>query len=1254
MKELLLTLLLLSFFTKDYAQTPAHEMATRLGTGYNFGNVMSANNEGDWAAPIEEFMMDDVAEAGFDHIRLPVRWGSHTSENAPYTVDPAWLERVEEVVDWALERNLIVVLNAHGEHWFIEEVTKDVDVYPHPEKWDRMLEIWRQISTHFKGKSHDIVFELINEPYFNMNKKLVDQLNVELLEIVRKDHPDRIVMLTGGGDNAIYAPQQMDPAIFENDDKLIPWFHFYWPNTFTKYPEIEGSKPTWGSKEEYESLRSDFENVKSWADQLNVPLYLGEFGSNNVCDPVSRAKYHSAIVELSQELDFPRAIWCAGPKANKMIYKRVEGEWDKGQLAPLFPKENKKNVVLIMIDDLNTDLFAFGNEEVITPNIDALSEQGIQYTNTQCSYPVCGPSRASLLTGTYPERNGVTNLTLQLNETAPELTTLPELLSQNGYKTAAVGKIFDPRNVDNGHHEQAWTSDYTDPSHYTYPDEYGDFVSGNKYRVEDGMSYEIGPENVGDDGYQDGQFTEHALELLDEFSASSQPFFLAVGYKKPHLPFVAPKKYFDLYEGKDISLAPYQKMPEGADEISYKEPTELTGYKDIPEVWEDTYLEFENVLNPDKQKELVLAYYACASYIDAQIGQIVNRLEQLGEKDNTLLIITSDHGFNLGDHNMWGKHNLLRNSAQVPMIIIDPSELLPTTTTDRATQLIDLYPTVCDFTYTPKPSFLQGSSLFLGNEVTTQYPLDLSVTYYKKNSKNGYTFKRGNYKYTLWTSDKGMTPMLVPYQNVTAYHEEFYVYNGIQDLERENQINNSAYASEIAAIKDDVAKWWSVYFSHVNAESSSNIIRINNDFEQGVETGWTATFKKDFGIDFSLVAEEHPVNKTTAATFHITQNGGNFSNLALRSEEYSIGYTTEEEKTVKVTFDVYSTTDTEIRYQLQCNESTVKLNSENITVAKNQPVAVESEIVIGEGISTMQIAIQIGKVTGTFYIDNVVLKIDGDEDKSQKLKEAVDAVEVTYQGGDSKNAVTNNLILSESSLHSSTVTWKSSNSDVIKINNEEGVVTRQDTDQTVVLDAEVAYENLVETKTFVVKVLAKPTDKLQEALDEINITYQGEDNESAVTQDITLVNSSNDEAKVTWTSSNKNVIEILENQGVVTRDEEDQEVKILAKVELNGESGHKEFTLHVVGTKEEAEPPTPPTSLDPELSQIKVYPNPAHQVVHIITDQQAGEELRLYNIRGALILNQKHQSKTQLDISGLPKGVYILKIGYHINKLIVE
>ena len=492
----------------------------------------------------------------------------------------------------------------------------------------------------------------------------------------------------------------------------------------------------------------------------------------------------------------------------------------------------QKNVLFILVDDLNTDQAAFGNTAVITPAIDALSQEGIRFDNAQCSWPVCGPSRASFMTGTYPETNGVRNLKTELRDPSPNIVTIPQYLKEIGYITEAVGKVYDPRCIDEDYdYPTSWTTPYS--ISYDYPEEYGPFVKG-QYRVyvapmDKGPLTEIGPDGVLDDGYIDGQIALDAVNRIESYKNSDKPFFLSVGFKKPHTPFIAPKKYWDLYDISDIEMSDYQKLPEGTGEIAFSTSGEVKAYDDIIVLTSDGTKDgeftssvtvngetFDKVMPEDTQKNSIRGYYASISYIDAQIKMIVDALESNGLKDNTLIILTSDHGFALGDNAIWGKHNILNNSSQVPFIIVDPSR--EAKVEDRAVQLIDIFPTICHWLDIPYLEQMQGNSVFEDENASTVFPLNLAVTHFRSKGRNGYTFKRSNYRYTLWTNNSAMTDA---FEDIDIYEEELYKYttDEPQAVERINLINDANEAEVLAEIKVQVEKWWKAYNENHTNES---------------------------------------------------------------------------------------------------------------------------------------------------------------------------------------------------------------------------------------------------------------------------------------------------------------------------------------------------------------------------------------------------------------------------------------------------
>ena len=491
-----------------------------------------------------------------------------------------------------------------------------------------------------------------------------------------------------------------------------------------------------------------------------------------------------------------------------------------------------KNILFIIVDDLNTDEAAFGNTAVYTPNIDLLAQEGIQFTNTQCSWPVCGASRASFTTGTYPETNGVMNLSTKIRDVSPNIVTIPQYLKEIGYTSEAVGKIYDHRCIDEDYdYPTSWSTPYN--KNYTYPAEYGPFVKG-QYRVPfpeeyiKGPSTEKGPEGVLDDGYGDGQVALDAVARLEKFKKGDKPFFLAVGFRKPHTPFISPKKYWDMYDINNIDISSYQALPVGTSNLALNNNNgEIKGYDDVRLLTSDQTTSgeftasitidgktFDKVLQEDKQKELIMGYYAAISYIDAQIGIVMKSLEDNGFKDNTLVIFTSDHGFTLGDNGMWAKHNILNNTSHVPFIIVDPSR--GASIEPRAVQLIDIFPTICDWLNIKDLEQFQGNSMLSPVPSDAVFPANLAMTRFKKSGKIGYSFKRDNYRYTLWTRQSAK---LDKYSTMVPVEEELYKYdsNLSQEADLVNLINDPSEKDKLDEIKAQVEIWWNAYNNnHVN------------------------------------------------------------------------------------------------------------------------------------------------------------------------------------------------------------------------------------------------------------------------------------------------------------------------------------------------------------------------------------------------------------------------------------------------------
>lgn len=466
----------------------------------------------------------------------------------------------------------------------------------------------------------------------------------------------------------------------------------------------------------------------------------------------------------------------------------------------------KKNVLFIFVDDLKPVLNCYGESQIVSPNIDALAQQGVVFSNAYCQWPVSGPSRASILTGLTPDGTGVRNLSTLLREVKPNVVTLPQYFKSKGYATAACGKVFDPRNVDEGHDLSSWSIPYVDPKQYSYPHQYGAFVDGNQYRVAPNTATEQGPSGVDDDGYTDGQICNDALGKLNSLAQNpNQPFFLAVGFKKPHIPFIAPDKYWKLYDRSLIQLAPYQRKALNSPDYAYSKP-EPIGYSDIPNPWEYDDVELgDGILDPAVQKRLIHGYYACVSYIDAQIGKLMSQLERYNLKDKTIVVLIGDHGYHLGDHNLWGKHTQFENALRAPLIIVDPDGVKGTH--PNSVEFTDVFPTVCELAGVDVPvGSIQGVSLKPvvqgGNPVAK-----LSVSEYRAGGGSAYSFRNDRYRLTLWMKSANDRPDRMVWLADQIKMVELYDYQ-VDPLETNNVAGQESYRLIKNMLLDEVARWW--------------------------------------------------------------------------------------------------------------------------------------------------------------------------------------------------------------------------------------------------------------------------------------------------------------------------------------------------------------------------------------------------------------------------------------------------------------
>jgi len=459
-------------------------------------------------------------------------------------------------------------------------------------------------------------------------------------------------------------------------------------------------------------------------------------------------------------------------------------------------EEHPYNVLFIMIDDLRPQLGCYGDQTVRTPNIDRLASSGLLFKNAYCQQALCGPSRASILTGLRPENNGVRDLRTDFREKVPDAVTLPQLFKNNGYESVGLSKIFhlvgfDPKGFGNMNDPDSWSRPLWLPSRSAWGP-VGDSIFQRSYQecLKKGpIGYKNIPRSVAfeapdipDSAMSDGETALQAINYLTELKDTS--FFLAVGFYKPHLPFVAPKKYWDLYDKNRLNLPANQYAPEGAPRYAYPGlggDTELRSYTNIPD---------SGRLSDDLRKDLLHGYLASISYIDAQVGRLLDELERLNLREKTVIVLLGDHGYQIGEHDLWGKkHTNYETSTNTPLIISVPGMEKAGSVTRSLTEFVDIYPTVAELCGLNAPDNLDGRSLVsLINEPMGHFK-DAVFSTYPRGGRIGTSMRTERYRLTEWkkTGNGG---------NV-----EYELYDHSRDPdENKNVANDPSYGETKAAL----------------------------------------------------------------------------------------------------------------------------------------------------------------------------------------------------------------------------------------------------------------------------------------------------------------------------------------------------------------------------------------------------------------------------------------------------------------------
>ncbi|MFM2211039.1 MAG: hypothetical protein RL639_233 [Verrucomicrobiota bacterium] len=406
------------------------------------------------------------------------------------------------------------------------------------------------------------------------------------------------------------------------------------------------------------------------------------------------------------------------------------------------------NVLFIAVDDLRPEINASGSNVIKTPNLDRIAAKGTTFDRAYCQQAVCSPSRSSLMTGRRPDATRVWDLETHFRTALPDAVTVAQYFKNHGYHSMSMGKIFH--------------GGFDDPQSWSVPSQY---PKSPQYASEVALKMQNDPANIDkkgrargpavedadvpDDTYADGKIARLAVKTLGELKQNTKPFFLAVGMAKPHLPFVAPKKYWDLYDPAKIYVPAYQKLPAGAPGFVGHNNSELRSYGDIPNNGE---------IGDALVRRLRHGYYAAASYMDAQVGLVLDALEKEGLADNTVVVLWGDHGWQLGEHGLWHKHTNFELAARAPLIISAPGQKAAGRKSLSLAEFIDIYPTLADLCGLPKPKDVEGVSLrpVLDDAAASVRPVAISQYPRQDAGKSlmGYSIRDDRWRLTLWRDRK--------------------------------------------------------------------------------------------------------------------------------------------------------------------------------------------------------------------------------------------------------------------------------------------------------------------------------------------------------------------------------------------------------------------------------------------------------------------------------------------------------------------
>jgi len=428
-----------------------------------------------------------------------------------------------------------------------------------------------------------------------------------------------------------------------------------------------------------------------------------------------------------------------------------------GPAATSAPAADRPNVLFVAFDDLRPELSCYGAAGMRTPNFDRLASRGLLFERAYCQVAVCNPSRNSLLSGCRPATTRIWNNATFLHQTMPDVVTLPEHFKRHGYTSVSLGKIFHHSEGQPGDIAKAWSEPswyHGTPYRSWFTDESNELIKRLKALPEKerpklvrGPPFEAA--NEPDDAYPDAMLATKAIETLGRLQG--KPFFLGVGFQKPHLPFTCPQKYWDLYPAESIHAAENSEPTQDAPAPAFHNGYELRTYGGIPATGE--------LLTSDKAHGLIRGYRACVSFADAQLGRVLDELDRLGLRENTIVVVWGDHGYHLGENGLWTKMTNFEQGARVPLIVSLPKQATAGGRTRALVELVDLYPTLVELCGLPMPEHLQGMS-FAPLLSDPQKPWKTAAfSEYLRPGKPpilGRSIRTQTHRYTEWTDPMNM------------------------------------------------------------------------------------------------------------------------------------------------------------------------------------------------------------------------------------------------------------------------------------------------------------------------------------------------------------------------------------------------------------------------------------------------------------------------------------------------------------------